>query len=459
MKKGIITSTDSKSFDAFKLFFNSLKKHNPKLPLVVFNLGLCEQEIKWCEKNKINIKNYKNPIVPKDYFMWQTWNKPDYINRSEFDYTLWIDCDTIIYGSLDEIFKKLKKQIFIVRDYFGCDDLLSNNPELYIKFPVKKRLKTLPNGGVLGLCKSRKKDARFLKKYLKMTKRVSKNRELSKLFSWWDQGVIHWSLEKSKNTKCVNQSREFNDALYDTNLKPKNEHELYERLKKRNSKIVHLGGSPKPYFWFENQNKLKIFVLGHDDECLKKVEKLDFVEKINLEKINVDAKPIAESRFFLSDHIYRCNENYIGTLTHRYKEKYNINLSELKNLQLQKNNIYACCLTPKNWFEHSSDYHTPGINKYLIEISKQFDLPIRKKRAFFSNNFICHKFIFFEFITKFREIFNYITSKYGFELDFKTDPGQEHRKAAYLYERVSMIYFSNRDDLNIIQIPKSHVQV
>jgi hypothetical protein len=460
MKKGIITSTDSKCFESFQLFNFSLKKSNPKIPLLVYDLGLSKKEIKWCEKNKINIKKYKNPIVSKKYFMWQTWNKPHYIFLSPFKYTLWIDCDTIIYKDLSDIFSKIKKDIFLVKDYFGVDDLLRNNDKLYEKYPVESRLKVLPNGGVLGLCKTRKKDKKFLNNYLKITKKASKNKELANLLSWWDQGAIHWALEKSKNTDVVVQNRNFNDALYNTNYRPNSPKELFNELKTRSSTIVHLGGSPKPYFWFEKnikdepiKNKLKVFVLGHNDECLKSSPNYKFVEKINLNNLDNDVQAIAESRFFLSDHVFRCAENYIGVITHRYEQKYGLNIKDLKNLELRKDLVHTCSLTKKDWFDHSVEYHKEEIKKYIIEISKKFDMPIRRKKAMFSNNFICHKFVFFDFIIKFREIFNYMTSKYGFDFDYEVDANQNHRRAAYLYERIAMLYFSNRDDLKIVQTP------
>jgi hypothetical protein len=128
MNKGIITAADSTSFSAFQLFNYSLRKHNSKIPLALFDIGLSEQEKGWCRRNKIKLINYKNPIVPKDYFMWQTWNKPDYINRSPFEYTLWLDCDIIIYKNLTSIFKKIKNKIFCVKDHFGTD--VKNKKEL-----------------------------------------------------------------------------------------------------------------------------------------------------------------------------------------------------------------------------------------------------------------------------------------------------------------------------------------
>ena len=57
-------------------------------------------------------------------------------------------------------FDRLKKQIVSIKDYFGAE--IENKKELYDLYPVEKRLENHPNGGVLGVCKTRKKDINFL---------------------------------------------------------------------------------------------------------------------------------------------------------------------------------------------------------------------------------------------------------------------------------------------------------
>jgi hypothetical protein len=462
VSQGIITSTDSICFSAFQLFSHSLRKTNPNVPLLVFDIGLESKEINWCKKNKINLIKYENPIIPKSLFMWQTWNKPDYIFRSPFEYTLWLDSDTIVYKKLNKLFEVLKKNIVSIKDFFGAE--INNKRELYEIYPVEERLKNPPNGGVLGICKTRKKDIDFLKKYLFMTKEAAKSQHLRDLIKWWDQGVIHWALEASKNSNVILCEREFNDALYNPNLRLESPNLLYEELKKRKSTIVHLGGCPKPYFWFKKdisnktiKNSLKVFVLGHNEESLKKVENEPFIQKLDLSKLELaipNTEDIAENKFYLTDYVFRCKESYVGVMTHRYKQKYNLDIKKLPQIvdKLDERCVFTCHFARKEWFDYSINYH-PGIEKYIREISEVFNLPIRRKHVFWANNFICHKFVFADFIYKFRDIFHYINSKYGYNFDYKVDFGQDKRKAAFLYERVAMLYFSNQDHLKVIQIP------
>lgn len=462
MNKGVVTSTDSNCFVAFQLFYYGLKKSNPELPLVVFNLGLNKKEKKWFEENSINLIEYKNPIVSKNIFMWQTWNKVDYILKSPFDYTLWLDSDTIIYNKLDKLFEIMKKRIACIKDFCGVST--NNHPNLYKIYPVNNRLEINPNGGVLGVYKKRKKDIDFLNQYLFLTKKAAKSKKLRSVLSWWDQGIINWALEKSKNTNVVINDLEYNDTLYDPSLRIQDPIVLYEKLKSRKTSIVHLAGCPKPYFWFEKnlnrspiEKNLKVFITGHNEDCLRKIPNKNFIKKINLSNLEIGIKnteDLAENRFFLSDQVFRSHEPYIGLITHRYKEKYNLEIENLNKItkKIEKNYVFTCHFARKDWYDYSINYH-PGMEKYLKEISKLFDLPIRKKHVFWANNFICHKSIFADFIFLFRSIFIYMNKKYGYDFNYKVDPGQEHRKAAFLYERVAMMYFSNQDNLKIIQIP------
>lgn len=466
INKGIITAIDSNCFSAFQLFNYSLKRTNNEIPLLVFDLGLNKKEIEWTNKNSINLKKYKKPIIPKNIFMWQTWNKPDYIRKSPFEYTLWLDSDILIYEKIDELFDLLKNKIVCVKDFSKTNT--NNNKKIYEMFPVKEKLKSNCNGGVLGICKTRKKDIYFLREWILLTKKAAESEEIRNNLKWWDQGAINWALEKTKNIDVVIDDRNLNNLTsnYKVSTDPII---LYESLRAKKSKIVHFAGCPKPYFWFEKkldrspiEKNLKIFVLGHKKEQLEKIPQKKFISTINLSNLNIqisnnkviNTQDLAENKFFLSDHIFRSQESFIGIITHRYKQKYDLdieNLFKLKN-RLEMSCVYTCHTARKDWYEYTINYH-PGIDRYLKEISYVFNLPIRKKNVFWANNFICHKSIFAEFALVFRQIFHYMHEKYGYNFDYKVDSGQEHRRAAFLYERISMMYFSNQDNLDIIQIP------
>lgn len=211
-----------------------------------------------------------------------------------------------------------------------------------------------------------------------------------------------------------------------------------------------------------SSNKFKVFILGHSVDKLYYLADKPFLEKINLNDLILpipNTNHLAENRFFLLNESYFNNcPDYIGTLTYSFGKKYpHLNLLQnMQNLEnvLSPQIVYAAAPTntifkDKKWLERTFIHHKT-IEKYMQEISNVFfKKSLHDSPSFLANNFICHKNVFFEFIKFFKQVFYYMHKKYGYNFDITTD--DTNRTAAYLYERVTMIYFSNRNDLDIIQ--------
>jgi hypothetical protein len=207
---------------------------------------------------------------------------------------------------------------------------------------------------------------------------------------------------------------------------------------------------------------IKVYLLSHIDGDNFKNKSANLIEKINLNTLELpieNTNDLAENRIFLAnDNCFCPNSNYLGVLSSRYEEKYP-NLIRLNNLSLIKkkiepNKVLVAAPTKEfnqgKWIEWSEYYHGP-IRKYLDELASIMGLPLVNNESFWANNFICHRSIFFDFLKVFKKTFLEMHKRHGYLMNFKTD--DPSRASAYLYERVSMIYFSNRTDLIIEKLP------
>ncbi len=211
------------------------------------------------------------------------------------------------------------------------------------------------------------------------------------------------------------------------------------------------------------KQKLKIFVLGHKPKCFESIGDKDHLEKINLNDLILpidNSNELAENRFYLlnEDYFAECPE-YVGTLTWQHNTKYP-HLLCLENLDVlaekcHPNLIWASSPTETfyegKWIEWSNQYHKT-IDKYLQELAEYTCIPLQNNPTFWANNFICHKSVFLDFIRFFKNVFQFFHQKYGYNFALQVDDSS--RTAAYFYERVSMLYFSSRSDLTILQIPQ-----
>ena len=206
---------------------------------------------------------------------------------------------------------------------------------------------------------------------------------------------------------------------------------------------------------------MKIFILGHSAEALFKLPPKPFLQPVNLAELVLpipNTNDLAENRFFMLDKLnFKDCPEYIGVLTNRFNEKYKdlIGLDSLNLIQhkLKPHVVYAADPTAfsfPNWVSWSCVYHKT-YEPYLKDLAAFMGLPLVSKPTFWANNFICHKNVFLEFIDAFQKVFFKMHAKYGY--DFNMYVEDQSRVAAYVYERVAMIYFANRPDLSIVKLP------
>ena len=208
--------------------------------------------------------------------------------------------------------------------------------------------------------------------------------------------------------------------------------------------------------------ELDVFVLGHQQKQLDSIIKKPFLHPINLNSLELpiqNTNHIAENRFFLlkQDQFKTCKD-YIGILTANFDSKYPYlcslaDLDKIKN-KLAKNMVFAASPTETfydgKWLKYTYKYHLT-IQKYIEEMANTFHLTLEENPTVWANNFICHKSVFFQFLDFFKKVFYYMHGKYEYAYQLKVD--DPSRTAAYVYERISMLYFANRTDLTIYALP------
>lgn len=201
---------------------------------------------------------------------------------------------------------------------------------------------------------------------------------------------------------------------------------------------------------------LKIFVCGYTEQQIDGVPPCPHLVPVNLSDMPIGShqrNSLAESRLLLSDmHTYHPAE-YMGIATWRWHDKcrHMMPLADLCRLPLSPRTVYAAW-PAHDWVKLSElDHH--GIAKYLDEMFTLLPAYQAGGMGLYANQFICHHSVYDDFIRFFRQIFAYLDTKYGDKYDYYVKSVDQPRSPAVLYERIACLYFSQRTDLKIVQIP------
>lgn len=204
--------------------------------------------------------------------------------------------------------------------------------------------------------------------------------------------------------------------------------------------------------------KLQIFALAFDDAQFESIPVADNIIPVNLSKLQLikgieNSNQLCEHRIFLSNLPTLADAEYFAFVSWRHHEKYpDIKpITEFENLELTRDIIYVSDIAT-NWFEVSINHH-PGIGAYINELKIISQKYMLLESGFWSNQFICSATVYFEWEYWFRKYFKHFHYKYGLNYNYSVIPEHENRKAGVFYERFSSLYFSNRADLLIKQIP------
>lgn len=482
----IVTAADSGYFVAIQALIASLKlSHIARL--VVCDLGFTQRQKRWIERQGALLFKPKL-IVPKTVFFWQTWNKPFYIEQVSKIYSgsiIWIDADCIVLGSIRTFDLLTQKSFVIINDrasinYNGWKlgiENASNKPEMYKKYPVYQRLLPgeQPNAGIIGIWLRRTEDKDIHTKWSEMVRQCMKDTILfdkkaakhvgdQKDISWHDQGCLQWAIEKCSAHHCVLGDERFNES------KVLNGSQSYQDFINKFNKITaeriaHFPSGSKPYNYFPknfnpdiigypaNRQDLRIFVLGHKNKRAKLIGPcLEYVHLPDIDKNN----DLAESRIFQSDKLLKCKQEYIGLATAQWNTKYNtrcLSLKELHSLPLRLSRVWCGAKSDRHWFYYTESTHQ-GMGKYLEYLINRLHIRNIEQEIPWSNNFIAHRSVLNDLQSWHWNCWGLLRAKFGNNIKYGMEGHDKTRVGSYIAERISMLFFCMRDDLEYLQIPK-----
>lgn len=229
----------------------SLKKHMPTLPITIFS----DKKI----KSKIfdNIIKIMNPKYTLEEKVW-------YINKSPYDYTLFLDTDTYICNDISELFELLDRFDIAVAQARSAiaylkQDIPDSFPELntgVILFKKSSKVKALFSNWLDLYLKDKKKGIENLypKELLKNNKAFQRRRAMKGIHN---QPTFREALYKS-NLRITTLTPEYNckGQIGFVNWKVKIIHSRKKEIESIN-RIINSTSSPRVYLW--NKENLQIF--------------------------------------------------------------------------------------------------------------------------------------------------------------------------------------------------------
>lgn len=493
---GIITACDQGYFTGFQLLYYSLLL-NSQVPITLFDLGFSEAQKSWCKHHPlikvVEWKDIKKELifqVEDDPKKWQTWNKPVFFDKSPYRYTLWIDSDCIAMHPIHDLFDEMKKAFFIVQDQNPWyADPNTSHVVFNTNLIPHQSAPPLINAGVIGCDKERDVDKRLLKKWLHAVMSAKANENVRQGIPWHDQGSLQWALETESVLQLVSAENKWNETTYHRFdeidrgslsgfIKSLNTglamiaHLVYG-IKEANESImwknwgeVPIQAKPQDFDIYrkrddQESDEIMVFVLGHNKSQIERVNGRSYLQLVDLKNLKLpksewENNQLAENRIFLSPLVEDIKSQYVGFITASYPQKYPHiplfnDINQLKP-QLSPDTILVAETNSEQWAYHSEQSH-PGIETYLEEISRITGLSLSARSSFWGNNFICPTSEFNKFLIFWRKQFEYLYNKYKFDFDFHVaEHDDPSRRAAYLYERLTTLYFANASHLKIVPI-------
>ena len=255
---GIITATDSNTFVGVQTLFASVKN---KINFICYDLGLSEEEKKWCEEQGLNTKKIKLPECTH-IKKWQTYVKPWLVDDSPYEYTVWIDSDCIVVGDLGKSEFIQKKESFFIKHWIKQKHLTKNSKFLYYSHPVDNPASSYVNAGVFGINKSQDQD--ILDKWKFLLQLGFNDKEFLDLIVNWDEGGLNWSLQNKDYSKYIHNDYRYNGYATFMIDASKHNFSIYEQ------KILALDKSPMPSMFFKHVlERSKDFFVLHFSTCME----------------------------------------------------------------------------------------------------------------------------------------------------------------------------------------------
>jgi hypothetical protein len=468
---GVLTASNDYMFPGLQFLYYSIAlSHVARI--CVIDCGLTAVQRSWCEKMgmKVVVLTTEDMLFKKDERETHVWNKGAYFEKSPFRKTLWIDSDCVVQDNLGLYFDMLESGPVFTEDHFAPKILMCNQNLLYLHLPIAPQKR-----GKVALIES----------WHYCVKRAADDEAIKDTIAWFDQGALMWAVEKNGLTHRIRRERALNFPAMKVGghwgEAQRNPVGFLESIGEEPCVVRHFMSHPKPWHHWRKggltldftdsfASKVKIFILGHNQEVIDRVPDRPYFEKVNLGELPLDRfqnNQLAESRIFLAPFMHRIEQEYVGFSSARWNDKYaylgTTRIEDMHTLKLllKPTNVIVAqrtdnvngplgSLDPVNWRTHFEFSHK-GITHYLDELAKVSGIN-NLNPSFWANNFICHRSVFKDFLKHWLDVFFHFYSKYGF--DYKFEAMDPTRSAAFLLEAITVNYFSSRKDLRIVEATK-----
>lgn len=477
--RGVLTACDHVMFHGLEFLVHSvLLSHDVRVAVV--DLGLASDQRGWLASQGVEVLDLSDDllVVARSQPHWQTWNKPVYIERSPFRATVWIDSDALVRGSLEPVFEMTEEKPFVVEDAHAPAGFPpANSYGLYktqrFFLPERARTTVYPNAGVLGFVRGR--DDGLLSAWKGAVAAAHASPVSLATVRWYDQGALIWTLESRGETGLIRRGQWcFNHpgrepTLEDWGAEFDSPRGFLESLPTKGASVVHhYTGSRKPWSRWDPtktridlddtvSRKMRVLLLSHVEMHFCSFRPRPFLEPVNLATLDVgrfQRNELAESRVYLDGGLMGRfgGREYVGLASTRWDDKYarhgGLRVQDLYKIKdrLRPDVVWAGCPTKRapTWVETTCE-RNPGMGRVLRELEEFTGMPLAAGPSFWSNNFVCHRRVFSDFLGHFRRVFDHFSGRYDNRFDFVGMDGQ--RTPAYFYEAVTVHYFANRGDL------------
>lgn len=211
--------------------------------------------------------------------------------------------------------------------------------------------------------------------------------------------------------------------------------------------------------------KLKVFFLSHKQEILGQVPEMPFAtEKVLLGSLPLGEfqdNRLGEGRAFLTD-LNTEGADYLGFLNARLIEKYDrwqihrhrndMSWDRVRELssRLEPDKVIAPWNASPDWANYSESQH-PNMMPILQRMADHAGMKLHTTRpSIWGNDFICEQSVWFSWRAFWRNTFEAVHGWYGWDPPYSTGPNMDaSRKPAYVYERITTLYFANHPELQI----------
>jgi hypothetical protein len=217
------------------------------------------------------------------------------------------------------------------------------------------------------------------------------------------------------------------------------------------------------------RNGLHIFVVGHNAEMLSTVPHGDDLEAVDLRALTLPSRfqgnAFAESRFLVSAEARHVPAEYVGFCSANYDKKFPRppHLDALPRLaaHLRPDDGVGPGLSSR-WLSAIDDSN-PGMATVLQRVATHFGLRVRPKPVPYNNTFVCHRDEWLRLLDAFESMLTAVLDWYGptppfryrcLRCGFVSDTGHgrytNERHIAYLAERITMLHFASRPDIQFV---------